>query len=110
MRTLTVFASSWRSMLWRAACTIRNRASSCLYAIDWLVDDLGARTGINALLHTSGEPRRLNQRGRRSSTLPRVASHPGIPLAAERRRSVESAVVDDVIATSMFHGPLPPAS
>jgi two-component system sensor histidine kinase DegS len=28
-------------------------------AVDWLVDDLGARTGIEAQLHTGGEPRRL---------------------------------------------------
>lgn len=33
-----------------------------VHAIDWLVGDLGARTGINAQLHTSGEPRRLNQK------------------------------------------------
>ncbi len=33
-----------------------------VHAIDWLVGDLGARTGINAQLHTSGEPRRLSQK------------------------------------------------
>jgi signal transduction histidine kinase len=32
------------------------------HAIDWLVADVGARTGINAQLRTSGEPRRLSQR------------------------------------------------
>jgi two-component system sensor histidine kinase DegS len=31
-------------------------------AIDWLVADLAARTGIDASLATSGEPRRLDQR------------------------------------------------
>jgi len=29
-------------------------------AVDWLVGDLGVRTTINAQLHTSGEPRRLD--------------------------------------------------
>lgn len=29
-------------------------------AVEWLVDDLGARTGIEARLRTSGEPRRLD--------------------------------------------------
>jgi signal transduction histidine kinase len=33
-----------------------------VHAIDWLVGDLGARTGINAQLRTSGEPRRLSQK------------------------------------------------
>ncbi len=31
-------------------------------AVDWLVGDISARTGINAQLHTSGEPRRLDQK------------------------------------------------
>ena len=31
-------------------------------AIDWLVGDLGARTGIDAQLRISGEPRRLDQK------------------------------------------------
>ncbi len=31
-------------------------------AVDWLVGDLGVRTTINAQLHTSGEPRRLDQK------------------------------------------------
>lgn len=31
-----------------------------VHAVDWLVADLGARTGIAARLHTSGEPRRLD--------------------------------------------------
>ncbi len=33
-----------------------------VHAIDWLVGDLGVRTGIDAQLHTSGEPRRLDQK------------------------------------------------
>jgi signal transduction histidine kinase len=33
-----------------------------VHAVDWLVGDLGVRTGINAQLHTSGEPRRLDQK------------------------------------------------
>ncbi len=33
-----------------------------VHAVDWLVGDLGARTGINTQLHTSGEPRRLDQK------------------------------------------------
>ena len=33
-----------------------------VHAIDWLVGDLGARTGINAQLRTNGEPRRLSQK------------------------------------------------
>jgi len=33
-----------------------------VHAIDWLVAEIGGRTGINAQLHTSGEPRRLDQR------------------------------------------------
>ena len=31
-------------------------------AVDWLVGDLGVRTTINGQLHTSGEPRRLDQK------------------------------------------------
>jgi two-component system sensor histidine kinase DegS len=31
-------------------------------AVDWLVDDLGTRTGVEAQLHTSGEPRRLKSK------------------------------------------------
>jgi two-component system sensor histidine kinase DegS len=31
-----------------------------VHAVDWLVGDLGARTGIDARLQTSGEPRRLD--------------------------------------------------
>lgn len=31
-----------------------------VHAVDWLVGDLGARTGIDTQLHTSGEPRRLD--------------------------------------------------
>jgi two-component system, NarL family, sensor histidine kinase DegS len=33
-----------------------------VHAIDWLVGDLGTRTGINAQLRTEGPARRLNQR------------------------------------------------
>jgi signal transduction histidine kinase len=33
-----------------------------VHAADWLVGDLGARTGIDTQLHTSGEPRRLDQK------------------------------------------------
>jgi signal transduction histidine kinase len=33
-----------------------------VHAIDWLVGDLGDRTGINAQLRTRGEPRRLSQK------------------------------------------------
>jgi signal transduction histidine kinase len=33
-----------------------------VHAIDWLVSDLGARTGIDTRLRTNGTPRRLDQR------------------------------------------------
>ena len=33
-----------------------------VHAIDWLVGDLGVRTGVDARLHTDGEPRRLGQK------------------------------------------------
>jgi signal transduction histidine kinase len=33
-----------------------------VHAVDWLVGDLGARTGIDTQLQTSGEPRRLDQK------------------------------------------------
>jgi signal transduction histidine kinase len=33
-----------------------------VHAVDWLVGDLGVRTAIDTQLHTSGEPRRLDQK------------------------------------------------
>jgi two-component system, NarL family, sensor histidine kinase DegS len=33
-----------------------------VHAVDWLVNDLGARTGVKTQLHTSGESRRLGQK------------------------------------------------
>jgi signal transduction histidine kinase len=73
-------------------------------AIDWLVGDLRARTGINAQLRISGKPRRLDQKEELAlfrivqEALRNVELHAAaktVKVRIDFRHDVRAAVVDD---------------
>ena len=75
-----------------------------VHAIDWLVGDLAARTGIDAGLRTRGEPRRLSQRDELTlfrivqEALHNVERHAGAKSVGVRIHfgdGVRATVVDD---------------
>jgi two-component system sensor histidine kinase DegS len=75
-----------------------------VHAIDWLVADLAARTGIEALLRTRGAPRRLDQRDELAlfrivqEALSNVEHHSGagtVKVAVHFGDGVRATVVDD---------------